>query len=447
MKSRPFKRSVSPNRAKSKAPPPARSVEVEIEEIGARGDGVARLNGELVFVPFTVPGDRVVARVEGRRGEGLAAALVEVLVEGPGRTAPPCPHFSRCGGCALQHVDDALYAEWKRNLLVTQLARAGLGDVPVGALVRVPPGSRRRAAFAFTRRKGQALLGFNARASHAVIDIQQCLLLEAPLAALLPPLRALLAEIVADGEDGDVVMTLSENGLDVLVEADARLDLFDRERLAAFADAHDLARLSWRRPGAGFIDPIARRRPALVRFAGIGVEPVPGGFLQPTKGGELAIAEAVVAAIGNARVVADLYSGCGSFTFPLAVANNAGGGRAVHAVEGEEAPIRALEAAANAHALRITSEVRDLARRPLLVSELRKFEAVVFDPPRAGAASQAEQLAEGGPALVVAVSCNPATLARDLKILRDGGYVIESVTPIDQFPFAAHLEAVAVCRR
>lgn len=442
MKSRLPKRSAPSFRAKPKAAPPPRAVEVDIDEIGARGDGVARLNGELVFVPFTVPGDKVVARVEGRRGEGLAAALVEVLVPGPGRAESACPHFARCGGCSLQHVDDGLYAEWKRGLLATQLARAGLGDIPVGALVRVPPGSRRRAAFAFSRRKGQTLLGFNARASHAVVDVERCLLLEPALMALLPPLRAMLAEIVADGEEGDVIVALTETGADVLVEADARLDLFDRERLAAFADTLDLARLSWRRPGAGFIDPIARRRPAVVRFGGVAVEPAPGGFLQPTKGGELAIAEAVLAAVGEASVVADLYSGCGSFTLPLAAS-----GRVVHAVEGEEAPIRALEAAANAQGLKVTAEVRDLARRPLLAHELKKFQAVVFDPPRAGASAQAEQLAEGGPKLVVAVSCNPATLARDLKILRDGGYGVETVTPIDQFPFSAHLEAVAVCRR
>ncbi|MBC7951303.1 MAG: class I SAM-dependent RNA methyltransferase [Rhodospirillaceae bacterium] len=436
------KRPHSPARPKPKNAPPPRNVEVEIEEIGARGDGVARLNGELVFVPFTVPGDRVVARIEGRRGEGLAAALIEVLVEGPDRAEPPCPHYSRCGGCALQHVDDAIYEEWKRNLLVTQLVRAGLGAVPVGPLVRVPPGSRRRAAFAFTRRKGEATLGFNARATHSVIDIERCLLLEAPLNTLLPPLRRMLVDIVAANEDGDVTVTLTENGLDVLVEADARLDLFDRERLAAFADAQDLARLTWRRPGAGFMDPISRRRPAIVRFGGVPVEPAPGGFLQPTKGGELAIAEAVLSSIGMAEQVADLYSGCGSFTFPLAVQ-----GRALHAVEGEEAPIRALEAAANGEGLRVTTEVRDLARRPLLAHELKKFQAVVFDPPRAGAAAQVEFLAEAGPKTVIAISCNPATLARDLKTLVAGGYTIEQVTPIDQFPFSAHLEAVAVCRR
>ncbi|HSV28361.1 MAG TPA: RsmD family RNA methyltransferase, partial [Candidatus Omnitrophota bacterium] len=180
--------------------------------------------------------------------------------------------------------------------------------------------------------------------------------------------------------------------------------------------------------------------PAVVRFGGIAVEPPPGGFLQPTKGGELAIAEAVLGAVGDAATVADLYSGCGSFTFPLAAR-----GAVVHAVEGEEAPIRALEA--SAHGLKVTAEVRDLARRPLLAHELKKFQAVVFDPPRAGAQAQAEQLAEAGPKLVVAVSCNPATMARDLKILVDAGYRVEAITPIDQFPYAAHLEAVAVLRR
>lgn len=431
------------SRSKARTPLAARSVEVDIDEIGARGDGVARVNGEQIFVPLTVPGDRVVARVEGRRGDGLAAGLIEVLVHGEGRVEAPCPLFGKCGGCALQHWDGALYAEWKRGLLLTQLSRHGLGEVAAADMVRVPTGSRRRAAFAFQRRKGQTILGFNGRASHVVLDVETCLLLDPALLALLPPLRAMLAQIVADGEDGDVIITQTEAGADVLVEADARLDLFDRERLAAFADAHDLARLSWRRPGAGFIDPIARRKPAFVRFGGVAVEPAPGGFLQPTQAGEQAIARLVLEGVGKAESVADLYSGCGSFTFPLAAS-----GRVVHAVEGEEAPIRALEAAANRETLRVSVEVRDLARRPLAPQELKKYQAVVFDPPRAGAAAQAEQLAvAGGPPCLVAVSCNPATLARDLRTLVDAGYVVESVTPIDQFPFSPHLETVAVLRR
>lgn len=438
MRSRPTK-----SRAKKPVRPgvPARIIEIEIDTLGARGDGIARLGEDLVFVPFTVPGDKVTARIEGKRGDGLAAQLVDVIEEGPGRAEPPCPLFGRCGGCSVQHLSDDLYDGWKRALVTHALSRAGLGDAPVGPLVRVPPGSRRRAAFAFTRRKGGAILGFNARATHSVIDVERCLMLEAPIEAVLAPLRTLLTETVPGGEDGDVTITLTETGLDVLIEAEARLDLFDRERLGAFAEAHDLARLSWKRPGQ-FIEPVARRRAPLVRFGGVAVEPHPGGFLQPTKGGELAIVDAVLAGIGPATQVIDLYSGCGSFTFPLAT-----GGRNVHAVEGEEAPIRALEAAAHAVGLNTTSEVRDLARRPLMAHEMKKAQAIVFDPPRAGAAAQAEQLAAAGPAIVVAVSCNPATLARDLGILVRGGYRIESITPIDQFPFAAHVEAVAVLKR
>jgi 23S rRNA (uracil1939-C5)-methyltransferase len=416
-------------------------LELEIDSVGARGDGVAHPGGEPVFVPFTVPGDKVLARVEGRRGDGLAAVLVEVLVPGADRAAPPCPHFGRCGGCALQHLGDEAYEAWKRDLLLTPLARVRLADIQLPPLVQVPTAARRRAAFAFARRRSEALVGFNARASHAVVDLEQCLLVDPALLALLPDLRAILAAVVPEG-GGDVVATLTENGPDLLVEAESRLDLFDRERLAAYAERAELARLSWRRPGTGFIEPIARRHPPVVRFGGVAVEPPPGTFLQPTKGGELAIAEAVLAAVGTADPVADLYAGCGSFSLPLAAS-----GRAVHAVEGEEAPIRALDAAARLAGLTVTAEVRDLARRPLLPDELKRFQAVVLDPPRAGAAAQVEMLAESGPPTVVMVSCNPTTLARDLRTLVDGGYAMESLMAIDQFPWSAHLEAVAVLRR
>ena len=435
------KRSGRP-RAKPRSPVPSRTVEVEIEEIGAQGDGIARLGADTVYVPYTVTGDRVLARIEGRRGDGLAAALVEVLVPGASRVAPPCPHFGRCGGCSLQHLADDAAAAWKRGLLITQLSRHGLGDATVAELVRVAPGTRRRASFAFARRRDGTLAGFHARASHAVVDVETCRLIDPALEALLPPLRNLLSSIVPDGGGGDVVAILGENGIDLLIEAEARLDLFDRERLAAFAESLDLARLSWRLPGAGAIDPIARRRPALVRFAGIAVEPPPGGFLQPTRDGEAALTERVMAAIGRLDPVADLFSGCGTFALPLAAA-----GHTVHAVEGEEAPLRALDAAGRQAGLMVSGEVRDLARRPLLAGELARFNALVFDPPRAGAGDQAEHLAAAGPPVVVAVSCNPATLARDLRILVDGGYDLDGLTPVDQFPWSAHLETVAVLRR
>lgn len=423
-----------------RADPPARTVELTIEMVGARGDGIARLDGESVFVPFTVAGDRVLARIEGKRGDGLTAALVEVIEPGPGRAEPPCPHYGRCGGCSLQHLDDAHYAEWKRDLLITQLARQGLGELPVEPLVRIPPASRRRATFAFTRAKGGILLGFNVRAGHAVVDIERCPLLDPALTAALPGLRRLPADIAIDG-GGDMIVTLTEGGLDVLVEAPARLDLFERQVLAERAESLDLARLHWRRPGAGGIEPIARRRPAVVRFAETAVEPAPGGFLQPTRGGEMAIADLVTQALGDCFPALDLYAGCGSFSLPLARRG------AVHAVEGEQGPVAALDAAARAAGLKLSTEVRDLARRPLAAHELKGYAGVVLDPPRAGAAAQVEELARpipGGPRRMAMVSCNPATMARDLRTLCAGGWRVEKILPIDQFPWSAHLEAVAI---
>lgn len=428
----------APNKGR---PAISKTVELTIDHIGARGDGVARLGEDQVFVPFTLAGDKVLAAVEGKRGDGLAAELISVLEAGPGRVEPPCPHYGKCGGCALQHVEDGLYRTWKRDLLVTALKRQGL-DVPVAELVAIPPGSRRRAAFAFRPRKDGCVLGFNGRASHHIVDVARCLLLDPALEAILPAIRGLIDEVLPGGKGGDVILSLTEGGLDMLIEAEARLDLAARERLAAFADRQDLARLSWRQPGEVFAEPLAARRSAAVLFAEVPVEPPPGAFLQPSKGGEQAIAEIVATAVGAAGAVADLYCGCGSFTFPLARAN------AVHAVEGDEYLLRALKAGADRAGLsRVTTEIRDLARRPLLPHELKPFAAVVFDPPRAGAIAQAEQLAQAGPGLLVAVSCNPATLGRDLRVLVDAGYRIEQVTPIDQFPWSAHLEAVAVLRR
>ena len=421
-----------------------RSLELTVESIGGRGDGIARHGAEQGFIPGAVPGETVVVKVEGRRGDGLSASLLQVLTPSSDRAEPPCPHYGSCGGCSLQHLGTAAYQSWKRGQLVEAMGRAGFDESLVAPLVAVAPGSRRRAAFAFSKRRKSMHLGFNARASHQIVDLQTCLLLTPELLALLEPLRALLLQLLDDICEGDIVATLTENGLDLLIEAEARLDLFDRETLAAFAERHDLARLSWRRPGTGMIEPLAHRKPATIRFAGVAVEPSPGGFLQPSAEGERALASLVFDAIGAAGAkgpVADLYCGCGSFTFPLAQKSN------VHAVEGDEFALRALKAAADRENARVTTELRDLARRPLLAEELKRFQAVVFDPPRAGAATQAEHLALGGPGLVVAVSCNPATLARDARILAKGGYRLKCATPVDQFPWSAHLEAVAVFER
>jgi 23S rRNA (uracil1939-C5)-methyltransferase len=416
-----------------------RTVELDILTIGARGDGLAKLDGEQIFVPLTVAGDKVVARLEGRRGDGLTASLVDLKAPGPSRREPPCELFGRCGGCSLQHVQDAALAEWKRERLVIALTRAEFDSRLVAPLVSIPPGTRRRAAFAFTRLSRAVVIGFNERASHRLIEVDPCLILLPQLLALLAPLRTVLSEVLPAGVTGDALATLTDSGVDLLIHADHRLDLFARETLASFADVHDLARLSWQQGDVA--EPVAHRRPAQVVMGEIPVDIPPGGFLQPSREGEAALVELVAEHLPAQGALLDLYAGSGSFTFPLAK------GRAVTSVEGDAAAIGALGAAARRAGLSVTAIHRDLARQPLLAHELKPFAGLIFDPPRAGAAAQAEQIARGGPPVVVAVSCNPATLARDAATLADGGYRLITATPVDQFPWSAHLEAVAVFKR
>lgn len=417
-----------------------RTVDLDIASIGARGDGVARLDGEPVFVPLTVPGDQILARLEGRRGDGLTAGLLKILRPGPDRITPPCPLFGRCGGCSLQQLAPLALAAWKRDRLISALARAGFAGDLVAPLISIAPGTRRRASFAFTRLKEAVLLGFNERASHRVLEVDPCLIVSPPLIALLAPLRLLLAGCLPTGTQGDVMATLTDSGIDLVIHSDQPLDLVARERLAEFADQADLACLSWQRRGPP--EPIAQRRAAQIRMGDVMVTLPPGGFLQPSREGEATLVALVREALPPSGAVADLYAGSGSFSFPIAA-----DGHAVHAVEGEASSLAALSAAARLSRTRISTERRDLAERPLQGPELKHYAAVVFDPPRAGAATQAAELAKSGPPVVVAVSCNPATLARDAAQLAGGGYRLVTATPVDQFPWSSHLEAVAVFNR
>jgi 23S rRNA (uracil1939-C5)-methyltransferase len=420
-----------------------RQAEVTIETIGARGDGSGLLDGQPVFVPFTVPGDRVLVRLTGERAGSLRAETLELLVEGPGRAEPPCPHFGRCGGCALQHLTDAHYADWKQSLITRALAQRGLEGAMVAPMRRVAGRSRRRMALAAAKGGGRLLLGLHERASHAVVDLEACLLVTPRLLGLLPPLRAALAVLLAEGERADVTVHDTDGGPDVLILSRAAPGLAARQALADLAAAADLARLSWgqvSRPGEAPVpEPIAIRRPPVLQFGAVTVEPPPGAFLQPTAEGESLLVEAVLAGVpADAARVADLYAGCGTFTFPLATRSR------VFAVEGDTAALAALWTAARRADLggRVAVEERDLAREPLDVAELNDFDAVVFDPPRTGAREQATALAASKVPAVVAVSCNPATFARDARILIDGGYRLREVVPVDQFPWSGHLELV-----
>jgi 23S rRNA (uracil1939-C5)-methyltransferase len=421
-------------------PTPRESVEatLTVESIGVRGDGVAHRDGEPIYIPFAAPGDRVRVRLGARRGEGRIGDIVELLSPGA-RVSPVCPHFGRCGGCALQHLDEEAYRHAKESQIVTALMRQGVPLPPTMApLLRLAPQTRRRARFSVrvTPARGP-IIGFNGRASHEIVDMRSCAVLAPPLLALVAPLREAIATVTPAGA-GAAIATLSDSGLDLLLELPAAPTLSGLEALSHFAETQDLARLSWRVRAADSATPLAVRRPPRVIFSGVPVDLPVEAFLQASIEAERVLVAEVLAGVGGAERVLDLYAGLGTFTFALAQKS------AVHAVEGSPPAVAALAAAARGAALaHVTSEVRDLAKRPLLPEELARFAAVVFDPPRVGASAQCAMLARSRVPRIVAVSCNPASFARDTAILVAGGYRLLEVKPIDQFVWSPHVELVA----
>lgn len=415
---------------------------VSVESIGAQGDGVAKGPEGPFYIPFGAPGDQLSITAGKRRGDGREATIRTVIAPSPDRVTPVCRHFKTCGGCTLQHVAAARIAAEKKAMLIRALARRGLNDVAVAETVTVAPKTRRRVRFAI--HNGQApAFGFRHRNSRFVMNLTECLVMRPSILALAPALRAIIANLPALGVSAEISVTNSETGLDVLMAPSKQSEpsFAEREALADFATQHDLARLSWD-DGHG-PEPIAARRNVTVRFGASTIALPPGAFLQPTAEGEAAIANLVISAIGGAtRSRADLFSGCGALSFPLLA------GGTVHAFEGDSSMVNAARRATYPNAGRtVTADVRDLDRDPLTITELNRFDAVVFDPPRTGAAPQTRELADSSVPTIVAVSCNPATLSRDLRTLVDGGYRIESATPIDQFAWSSHIEVVVILRR
>ncbi|GAB4167739.1 MAG: class I SAM-dependent RNA methyltransferase [Thalassobaculales bacterium] len=438
---RPTRRSPRPHSPPPPKAPRSAAIEIAIDHIGGRGDGVGRHEGRPVFVPLTAPGDRVTVHLTEETAEGSRGELHEAIALSPHRAEPTCQHFGPCGGCALQHLDDGYYAGWKHAQVVAALARHGLGDTPVEPLLRVPPGSRRRLALeAVVSRGGRVVLGFHERRGHFVVDVRDCPVAEPALVALLPALRVRLAA-APPASRWRILLTRLDSGIDLLVGAAQPPSLADREDWAGFAAAHDLARVAWQAAGKA-PEILAERRPAQVDFGGVAAVLPPGGFLQATAAAEAAMRGRVMQALGAVQgPVADLYAGCGTFALPLARRGP------VSAGDGSASAIAALAAAARRAGLPVDTHVFDIAADPPGPAALAKFAGLVFDPPRAGARSLCQSLAAAAVPVVVGVSCNPATFARDAEILVGGGYRLESVVPIDQFLWSAHVELVGVFRR
>jgi 23S rRNA (uracil1939-C5)-methyltransferase len=405
---------------------------LDIVRLGAQGDGVADLPSGQVFVPYALAGERVQADVRGER-----ARLIAVIEPSPDRIAPVCRHFTHCGGCAVQHLRTPAYLAWKRELVAAAFASRGI-DAPVGHVATVGPGARRRASFSARRTGRGVVLGFHEAKGVDIVDVQECPVTASAIVRMLPGLRRLVEPLMSRRAPGRVVVTLAANGLDVAIEdvpGDPSVET--REFLAQQAAALKLARLTL----AG--DTLYQATVPAVRFGTANVVLPARSFLQAAPAAEAEMVRLVTQAVGESKRVVDLFCGMGTFTFPLAQ-------RApVLAVDSEKPALAALTGAANrTPGLKpIETKLRDLFREPLSVKELQPFDAAVFDPPRAGAATQATALAASGVKVIAAVSCAPATLARDARILIDGGFTLERVTPIDQFLYSPHIEAVAIFRR
>jgi 23S rRNA (uracil1939-C5)-methyltransferase len=421
-------------------PPPAD--DLVIGRIGADGDGVATLpSGDPAYLPLTLPGEHVAAARFVRRGEGWGGEAV-IVTPSPDRQPAPCPHFGACGGCTLQHWQDAPYAAWKSDQLRTALARAGFADVPIGPLARTAPGTRRRVDLALVREDGRVRVGLHRRRDRTVVDIETCLVLEPPLVALIGALRRVLPGVAGLRRVGSAVANRLESGIDLLLRTDGPLVASDRVKLTALAQDAGLCRVSWAL-NDGPPEPACLLLPAQTMLAGVPVSPPPGAFLQASAAGEAAITASVLAGLPDklpARArIAELFAGCGTLTFALAERAR------VVAYEGDKAAHDALRRAVMGR--RVEAVQRDLARQPLTVKELSGAAAIVLDPPFTGAVAQMAGIAASGAARVIYVSCNPAALARDARPLREAGYQVLAATPIDQFLWSSQVESVTVFGR
>jgi 23S rRNA (uracil1939-C5)-methyltransferase len=402
-----------------------------IDHMGHRGDGVAHSPDGPVFVPYSLPGEIVEAERKGDR-----ATIVSIVEPSSERIEPFCPHFGTCGGCAVQHWRDDKYRAWKRDLVVAALAQARI-DAPVGDLIDAHGEGRRRAVL-HARRGGRKVLvvGFTGRRSHIVVPIDQCPIFAPALDRALAIAWKLAEPLEPGGKPLDLQFTATDAGLDVDIRGSGPLEPATIEALGAIAREERLARVT--RHG----EIVAQLTEPVLKIGKANVVPPPGVFLQPTAAGEAALATLVLEAVGNAKRIADLFSGIG--TFALRLAENA----QVLAVDSDEYAVAALNKAKGAPGLKpIEAKVRDLFRSPLTAGEIVPCKVVVLDPPRQGAEAQVRELGHSGANRIVYVSCSPASFARDAEILIAAGFKLERVVPVDQFRYSAHIELVGVFAR
>ncbi len=420
------------------------AIALTVNRVGADGDGVAALaDGSPVYLPYTLPGEIVSAASLIRRGQGwVGTAELLTPSPSPSRQPAPCPHFGACGGCTLQHWQDAPYAAWKSAQVAAALSRAGFAEFPVAPIARTPPQQRRRIDLALRRDGTGCAVGLHRHRGAEIIDLHTCLVVEPCLVTTIAALRATLPRIAGLRRVGSALANVLDSGIDLLLRTDAPLSAADRVTLTAMAQQIGACRISWAL-GDGVPETACQLAPATTDLAGVAVSVPPGGFLQASRAGAAAITAAVLAGLPDRRPprapIIELFAGCGTLTFALATQAR------VIAFEGNPAAHAALRSAsANG---RVEPVLRDLVRQPLTAKDMAGAAAVVLDPPYVGAAAQMPTIAGSGVARVIYVSCNPAALARDARVLRDAGYAAVAATPVDQFLWSAAVESVCVFER
>jgi len=389
-----------------------------IIRVAAKGDGIT---GDGRHIPFAAPGDEL------RSDGGLAI--------GPHHVDPPCQHFKQCGGCSLQHLDQRSYVQFVHDRVAFALEGQGVVPANIDHPIVSRPKSRIRASLRAAKFGKDLKLGFSGSGSHRIIDLEHCEILSPKLFGIIHPLRRFLSPIAHKKHDLNIEMTLVDQGVDLTIKNYMPEGLEAFEALSKFAKDNDLARLS---VDSGYGPETQwEPEPVTITFDGVAVAFPHGAFLQPTPDGQDALVAKMLTFVSDAKLIADLFAGLGTFAL------NCAGNRKIYAAEASRDAIGALQAVANSSGRQIFTEHRDLFRRPLDVSELNRFDAVVLDPPRAGARDQITQLAQSDVPKICYISCNPASFARDAKTLCDAGYMLENISPVGQFLWSTHVELVS----
>jgi len=421
-------------------------MDVKILALGSKGDGIADTDIGRVFIPFAVPGDRVRVRIEKFSAEFCRGKIMSVLDPAPQRIDAACEHFSDCGGCSVQQLSYIKYQSWKLRIVKEALSRCKIESPNIKTLIPGHISRRRHIRFSARRLVSGTVIGFKRFGSNQIVDVKTCPVTVEKICNVIPALRDLLNGFLQVKENAEVAITASDSGLDITLLIPKEPNLSYREIIANFAVTYDIARICWKNlndKSFEAAEPVIERRAVMVHFGKVSVKIPPDAFLQPTVSGEKTLRDIVFNAVKGSKKVIELFSGCGAFSLPLA-----NRGVQISAFDFSEDHIFALLQAARDYGIgeRVTAETRDLYRRPLVKSEFDEVGAIILNPPRTGAISQVMQIAKSKVPMVVYVSCNPNTFARDVYEMIAGGYKLEQLVPVDQFLWSPHIELVGVLK-